>query len=145
MSDNGEPNSWKEKNTGKEESRSNDRPTENKSIEDKSLSRNKCPQTSSVTSLCKPRDSTASVASTSLPFWKDRKFWIPIAIVGVQLYVFKLTILSVFYGFIVLKCFYGNFSGIWYLKSSHLFLDIFAEYFKLVCISQNINLDGKIV
>ena len=96
----------------KEKSRSNDRPTENKSIEDKSLSHNKCPKTGSVTSLCKPRDSTPSVASISLPFWKDRKTWILIAIVGVQLYVFKLTILSVLYGFIVLKCFYGNISGI---------------------------------
>ena len=36
-----------------------------------------------------------SLASTSVPFWKDRKFWIHIALVGVQLYVYRLAIRSV--------------------------------------------------
>ena len=41
-------------------------------------------------------------------FWKDQKIWIQIAIVGVQMYVFFLTIMYVHillqYGFIVRKC-----------------------------------------
>lgn len=63
--------------------------------EDESLSHNKCPPTSSVTTVYKPPDSTASVASTSVPFWKDKKFWIQIALFGVQLYVYSLAICSV--------------------------------------------------
>lgn len=90
MPDNRKPNSGKgKKNKRKEKSQSTDRPTENKSKEDESLSHNKCPPTGSVTSTCRPPDSTAS---TCVPFWKDRKIWIQIAIVGVQLYVFKLPI-----------------------------------------------------
>lgn len=59
------------------------------------LSHDKCPPTGSVNSICKPPDSTASLASTRVPFWKDRKNWIQIAITGVQLYVlvFNLNIL----------------------------------------------------
>ena len=100
MSDNRE---LKEKeNTRKENRQSKERPTENKLNEDKSLSHNKCPPTGSATTICKQPDSMASVASTCVPFWKDRKIWIQIAIVGVQLYVFNLTICL--NGFIVLKC-----------------------------------------
>ena len=57
-----------------------------------SLSHDKCQPTGFVTSMCKPTDSTASVASTSVPLRKDRKIWIQIAVVGVQLYVFSLAI-----------------------------------------------------
>lgn len=88
MSDNGQSNSGgKNKNAGKEEIQSKD--PENKSNEDDSLSHEKCKATAG--SICKPPDSTAVVAATSVPFWKDPKIWIQIAIVGVQMYVSNLT------------------------------------------------------
>nr|XP_022326708.1 uncharacterized protein LOC111126400 [Crassostrea virginica] len=57
----------------------------NSKDKDEIMSHNKCPPTGSVNSICKPQDSTASVVSTSVPFWKDRKIWIQTAIVGFQL------------------------------------------------------------
>ena len=74
---------------GNEESQSTET-AGNTRDEDKSLSHNKCQATGSE---CKPRNSTAFLASTRVPFWKDRKVWLQIAIVGVQLYVFSLAIL----------------------------------------------------
>lgn len=59
------------------------------------LSHIKCQQTDSVH---KPQESTDVLASTSVVFWKDPKFWIQIGIMGViQLYVFSLFVFTRFY------------------------------------------------
>lgn len=91
MSGNGEENFETEnKNTGaivEEKSQSTDTTSIAKD-KDKLLSRDECQPTNSV---LKPPETTASVASTSVPFWKDQKFWIQIGITGViQMYVFSL-------------------------------------------------------
>lgn len=39
-------------------------------------------------SVCTQLETTAFLASTSVPFWKDQKIWIQIVIVGIHLYVF---------------------------------------------------------
>ena len=89
----------------KEKSQSTDKASDAKD-KDERLSHDKYQTTAGP--VCKP---TKSTASTSVPFWKDQKIWIQIAIVGVHLYVFRLNILSGFfltfsqYGFIVLKYF----------------------------------------
>ena len=76
----------------KEKSQSTDKASDAKD-KDERLSHDKYQTTAGP--VCKP---TKSTASTSVPFWKDQKIWIQIAIV-VQLYVFSLAILSVCHPF----------------------------------------------
>mgnify|MGYP003688046403 CR=1 FL=1 len=57
----------------------------------------------------KENENTRMIAKEeNVRFWKDQKIWIQIAIVGVQMYVFILTIMYVHirlqYEFIVRKC-----------------------------------------
>ena len=90
----------------KEKSQFTDKTSDAKD-KDERLSQDKCQPTAG--SVCKPPKSTGFLESTGVPFWKDQKIWIQIAIVGVHLYVFRLNILLGFffsqYGFIVLKYF----------------------------------------
>ena len=75
----------------KEKSQSTDKASDAED-KDERLSHDKYQTTAG--SVCKPPKSTAFLASTSVPFWKDQKIWIQIAIIGIHLYVFRWNDLS---------------------------------------------------
>ena len=75
----------------KEKSQFTDKASDAKD-KDERMSQDKCQPTAG--SVCKPPKSTGFLESTGVPFWKDQKIWIQIAIVGVHLYVFRWNDLS---------------------------------------------------